>query len=300
MLLSPALTSFLLFLFLVCSGQKQRTAIARAVYAALSDACDSVFLDDPLSAVDAHVARALFDNVLSRGSGVLGSRGVTTILAMNQLHFLPKGGIAQVVVMEQGRIVQQGTYEELMNQPQGQLANLLANYGFSHKDDEDEANKKENTAGDAESKQDDQAAAVQPMQTARPVSPAAAMPVLAPADADLLKSSKSKPLDTAVTTVTVSANGTADGAAKKGVAVSGVAVGQITQAELRLEGSIHTKVYLSYMRASGGWWVAIAIILLFCIHQAGRVAQDFWYVFAHAHPLRHTHQRCEVLLAPVD
>ncbi len=40
-------------------GQKQRVSIARAVYA---DA-DVYLLDDPLSAVDSHVGRALFEQV---------------------------------------------------------------------------------------------------------------------------------------------------------------------------------------------------------------------------------------------
>lgn len=41
-------------------GQKQRVSIARAVY---SDA-DVYLLDDPLSAVDAHVGRALFEECI--------------------------------------------------------------------------------------------------------------------------------------------------------------------------------------------------------------------------------------------
>ena len=41
-------------------GQKQRVSIARAVY---HDA-DFYLLDDPLSAVDAHVSKDLFDDVI--------------------------------------------------------------------------------------------------------------------------------------------------------------------------------------------------------------------------------------------
>lgn len=41
-------------------GQKQRVSLARAVY---SDA-DIYLLDDPLSAVDSHVGKHIFENVI--------------------------------------------------------------------------------------------------------------------------------------------------------------------------------------------------------------------------------------------
>ncbi len=41
-------------------GQKQRVSLARAVY---NDA-DIYLLDDPLSAVDSHVGKHIFDNVI--------------------------------------------------------------------------------------------------------------------------------------------------------------------------------------------------------------------------------------------
>ena len=48
-------------------GQKQRVSVARAVYAE----ADLYLLDDPLSAVDAHVGKHLFDKVFSSKKGVL-------------------------------------------------------------------------------------------------------------------------------------------------------------------------------------------------------------------------------------
>lgn len=62
-------------------GQKQRVSLARAVY---SDA-DIYLLDDPLSAVDAHVARFLVEKCLL---GIL--REKTVVLVTHQLQFVPQ------------------------------------------------------------------------------------------------------------------------------------------------------------------------------------------------------------------
>ena len=50
-------------------GQRQRVSVARAVY---SDA-DIFLLDDPLSAVDSHVAKHIFDQVIGP-EGVLAGK----------------------------------------------------------------------------------------------------------------------------------------------------------------------------------------------------------------------------------
>jgi ABC-type bacteriocin/lantibiotic exporter with double-glycine peptidase domain len=50
-------------------GQKQRVSLARAVY---QDA-DVYLLDDPLSAVDSHVGKHIFDEVLDK-YGLLGNK----------------------------------------------------------------------------------------------------------------------------------------------------------------------------------------------------------------------------------
>ena len=64
-------------------GQRQRVALARACYAG----ADVVLLDDPLSAVDAHVGRHLLDSCIG---GLL--RGATRVLVTHQLHALASAG----------------------------------------------------------------------------------------------------------------------------------------------------------------------------------------------------------------
>jgi ABC-type multidrug transport system fused ATPase/permease subunit len=78
-------------------GQKQRVSIARAVYA---DA-DVYLLDDPLSAVDSHVGRALFERCIR---GVLS--GKTIVLVTNALQHLPYAD--NVLWMDGGRVRAQG------------------------------------------------------------------------------------------------------------------------------------------------------------------------------------------------
>jgi ATP-binding cassette subfamily C (CFTR/MRP) protein 1 len=83
-------------------GQKHRVALARAVY---SDA-DIYLLDDPLSAVDTHVGRHLFDRCIC---GHLKEK--TRVLVTHQLQFVPAADA--IVVMKGGRVAEYGTYEGL-------------------------------------------------------------------------------------------------------------------------------------------------------------------------------------------
>ncbi|XP_054708720.1 multidrug resistance-associated protein 1-like [Uloborus diversus] len=85
-------------------GQKQRISLARAVY---QDA-DVYLLDDPLSAVDAHVGKDLFENVISN-SGILAYK--TRILVTHNVSVLPL--VDMIIVMEEGIIKEWGTYEVL-------------------------------------------------------------------------------------------------------------------------------------------------------------------------------------------
>jgi ATP-binding cassette, subfamily C (CFTR/MRP), member 4 len=89
-------------------GQRARVSLARAVYKNAS----IYLLDDPLSAVDAHVGRHLFDECIGP-YGYLASQNATRVLVTHQVHFLKDAD--WIVIMEHGRIMQQGTYKDLMN-----------------------------------------------------------------------------------------------------------------------------------------------------------------------------------------
>lgn len=90
-------------------------SIARAVY----QNSDIYFFDDPLSAVDAHVGKHLFDNVFGP-SGLLSNK--TRVLVTNAITFLPE--VDEIYVLNNGRISEQGTYQQLM-QNKGAFAEFL-------------------------------------------------------------------------------------------------------------------------------------------------------------------------------
>ncbi|XP_046853046.1 multidrug resistance-associated protein 1-like isoform X2 [Xenia sp. Carnegie-2017] len=98
-------------------GQKQRVSLARAVY---SDA-DIYLLDDPLSAVDAHVGKHIFDFVI-------GPNG----MLKNKVRFLPQ--VDQIIVLRNGVITEIGSYTELQAN-QGDFAEFLKIYATEHNED---------------------------------------------------------------------------------------------------------------------------------------------------------------------
>lgn len=87
-------------------GQKARVSLARAVY---SDR-DIILMDDPISALDANVKKLIFQNVFV---GELKHK--TRILVTHAVDFLHL--VDRVIILKEGNIVLQGSYDELQNDP---------------------------------------------------------------------------------------------------------------------------------------------------------------------------------------
>ena len=108
-------------------GQKQRLNIARAIY----QRKEIVLMDDPLSAVDAHVGRHIFDNAIC---GLL--RGKCRVLATHQLQVLNK--CDRIIWMDEGFIQAIDTFDNLMATSET-FRTLMATTSVQDQEEEEEA-----------------------------------------------------------------------------------------------------------------------------------------------------------------
>ncbi|KAJ3311291.1 hypothetical protein HDU76_003158 [Blyttiomyces sp. JEL0837] len=86
-----------------------------------------VALDDPLSALDSHVSREIFTKCICEAL-----QSKTRILITHQLYTLPY--VDRIIVMDSGRIVEDGRFEELMAKGEGDpgavLKRMMREYRF--------------------------------------------------------------------------------------------------------------------------------------------------------------------------
>nr|XP_015223849.1 PREDICTED: multidrug resistance-associated protein 9 [Lepisosteus oculatus] len=110
-------------------GQKQRVSLARAVYSNRN-----VFLlDDPLSAVDAHVGKHIFEECIKKEL-----RGKSVILVTHQLQYLEF--CDEVLLLENGEVKEMGTHKSLMD-AQSKYSQLIKN--FQQSDDSNDVDREE-------------------------------------------------------------------------------------------------------------------------------------------------------------
>ncbi|XP_070762761.1 ATP-binding cassette sub-family C member 12 [Enoplosus armatus] len=97
-------------------GQKQRISLARAIYSNK----DIFLLDDPLSAVDAHVGKHIFEECIKKEL-----QGKSIILVTHQLQYLEF--CDDILVLEDGEVREAGSHQALMV-ANGRYTQLISNY----------------------------------------------------------------------------------------------------------------------------------------------------------------------------
>ena len=108
-------------------GQKARVSLARAVY----KRPDVIFMDDPISALDCTTRKKIFTEVFQ---GILADK--TRILVTHAIDFVHLAD--KIVIMNEGKIIAQGSYNELENHPYMQQVQEIHT---SNKDEIKNANK---------------------------------------------------------------------------------------------------------------------------------------------------------------
>jgi len=128
-------------------GQKQRVSIARAVYA---DA-DIYIIDDCLSALDPHVAKCIFHNVI-----MTALNGKTRVFVTHGMSYLKE--FEKIFVLKTGRIIAYGSYA-VLKETNEEFKHLTILDKEKSKKAEEEKNKKEKEQeknNDAEDKKNEE------------------------------------------------------------------------------------------------------------------------------------------------
>ncbi|KAF6122854.1 ATP binding cassette subfamily C member 1 [Phyllostomus discolor] len=225
-------------------GQKQRVSLARAVY------CDSdVYLfDDPLSAVDAHVGKHIFENVIGP-KGMLKNK--TRLLVTHGISYLPQVDV--IIVMSGGKISEMGSYQELLAQD-GAFAEFLRTYSSTEQEQTEQDDGLAGMSGPGKE--------TRQMENGMVVTDAAGKQVQRQ-----LSNSSSYSGD-----VSRHHNSTAE-LQKAGANVEDT--WKLMEADKAQTGQVKLSVYWEYMKAIGLFISFLSIFLFLCNHVAA-LASNYW------------------------
>jgi len=258
-------------------GQKQRVSLARAIYA---DA-DVYLLDDPLSALDAHVGADVFERCLSPSSGILRNR--TVVLVTNQLHFLPE--CHSVIMLADGSIQNSGEFRNLLHDDEDFRTLMEENTGArdeeglsaSHSRSVSRSRKRSRaTTSNGGIAAPGRSAHSMSIETAPgPVRAAAAAAVAAKAKAAAESSTSGGVAATGSTasssTESVNGSGTSGAAAGDKAPKDSL----ITLEERKI-GNVRFGAYYEYARACGGLVIFFLILVLFAAATTTSVLNNWW------------------------
>ena len=235
-------------------GQKARVALARAVY---RDA-DVYLLDDPLSAVDAHVGQYIFEKCIVRDLA-----GKTRILVTHHVHLLKQCDL--VVVLEGGHIKASGTFAEL------QHANVDIEAYVHHLTEKEEAEMAEAIQQQKEQEQ----RALESATTNRVEDMASPCAETSNSTDVSVGRQDSRSYPPAPACIREAIRKKSRISFWRGRRDSDVRSSEIMTEEERYEGSVKTDTYLFYVNA-GGMWLYVFIFVAMCVSKALDLGSSFW------------------------
>ncbi|XP_066266532.1 ATP-binding cassette sub-family C member 5-like [Branchiostoma lanceolatum] len=221
-------------------GQKQRISLARAVYSNR----DIYLLDDPLSAVDAHVGQHIFHHCIM---GALKDK--TVLFVTHQLQYLHL--CDQVVLMKDGVIAEKGEHSQLMAAGED-YARMIQGYMTSHCDEETG----EESEGEEEMEQLNKNYKLnrQFSEDARP----------------------RKRLSTVVSITSIGDNGEVCVGEELVIEEEGDLSGNLITKEDIESGSIGWRTYSDYCKAGGGYLLTVLVLLTFVLSVGAMAFSNLW------------------------
>ncbi|KAA0160384.1 hypothetical protein FNF28_05463 [Cafeteria roenbergensis] len=286
-------------------GTRARVSLARGVYAD----CDTYLLDDPLSAVDAHVGNRIFTDCIC---GTLSGR--TRVLVTHGVPYMRRSD--RVAVISAGRLVQLDTYRALAHGESAGgegLAAILASYADEEArmaaataDDGGATAAGAGSASGSEAGSSDSGAAAaaggatagddddlvdildedegdeEEAELARLASPGAVAPDASATGAAGASAAAAGTAPSQADAL-LGPRGTAPAPAEGKGGKGGVATEAARKVEGKLigrekigRGTVRLSVLGSYIKAMGGWGYAILLVSLFALSQGSQVLVNWW------------------------
>ena len=105
---------------MISGGEKQRLAVSRLI---LKDP-PLLFFDEATSALDTHTEQALMENInaILKGLDNEGAEKKTSLFVAHRLRTIYDADL--IIVLKEGKVVEQGTHRELMALEEGVYAQL--------------------------------------------------------------------------------------------------------------------------------------------------------------------------------
>ncbi|XP_059352167.1 multidrug resistance-associated protein 1-like isoform X3 [Daphnia carinata] len=253
-------------------GQKQRVSLARSVYADM----DVYLLDDPLSAVDSHVGKHIFDEVIGP-KGLLKSK--TRLLVTHGITFLPQ--VDQIIVLKDGEVSEIGSYKELLAQ-KGAFAEFLLQHLEDEGTDEDIPDELaeikqelENTMGKEEFARQISRQRVASESQSQHSENAENRPMIASPDRSLSRTSSTTSIEKSGGSLRRRSSAKDRKSVDGGAPAANPNNNKLIEAEKTETGKVNSKVYIHYMRSIGGWLTFITLVL-YILYQGFAVYSNIW------------------------
>ena len=248
-------------------------------------------LDDPLSAVDAHVGKHLFNECIVDKLLNSPARGEhdapSVILVTNALQYLSHRRVTRIVVLDGGCVKEVGTFSELMGDTGGTFHKLLSSYQKTSSSSMDVSSRSSSPAPSSSS-----SSSSSPSPSPSPPPRAASAGTAASIDTSaslldvVIDSPSSSPSSSASLKRALkrdSVKTAKSSSSSSSPPPTGIAQLMTDELKERESGSVSTSVYFSWMKAAGGYRVMASILATYGVTMFIEITARWWLSYWSEH-----------------